>query len=900
MGLFSRPEGMTPAAVEPELPFPATPAPAPQPAPSQPAATPSATAPASAAPPAAPQSTSPPVAAATAAAASTPPAPPAVKRVKRRSLVSRLPWKIRLGVYAATASACAAGLWLAAMIVHYTTEFPDPLSVRSKERAPVIRVLARDGSVIADRGAAHDFVPIDMLPQHVIDAVVATEDRRFFRHWGIDPAGLVRAAFANLRAGRFVQGGSTLTQQLAKNLFLSSERTMSRKLDEFSLALWLEVRLTKREIIELYLNRVYFGGGAYGIEAAAQRYFDKSAGALTLAEAALIAGLLKAPSKYSPTSSPKAARTRGHAVLAKMRDAGAITEKQHAQALGETVRFVDFKGQRTTNGFEYAIDLVLEKLPPLLSEGNGELIVETTIDAALQRRANELVTASLSTRGKAMGASQAALVAIDTDGGVRALVGGRSYAESQFNRVTKARRQPGSVFKPFVYLTALEKGLTPDTITYDLPLTIDGWAPRNDNGEYVGALTLRQAIAQSVNTVAVRLNMDVGIPAVAATARRLGVASELRHDPSMALGTSELTLMELAGAYGVLASGGITNEPHVIRRVRLANGRVLYARPAPMQTRVVALDDVGAMNDMLNAALVAGTGRRAALPRHPAAGKTGTTQDFRDAWFVGYTAHMTAGVWLGNDDSSPMKRVMGGNLPAEMWHDLMLDAHKSREPLPLPGTSSAAQVAGASHAPLVRTARPELLPWRAGRQTGTSSPVMRAHDEPARPEAQQELQQPAAKLTGRVQPSRSLAAVRAARERSGTPSQQQAPASVVAGSSGRTVGQRLVIEPPVVGGAAERRPADVKAAAAAHAQERISDDFLAKVLAPQGRTPPPSPTLARRDVPQRGLAFDPADIQRRIEAAPAETARAEPAERTVRPPTTAPTGMMSLGLGLAR
>ena len=330
------------------------------------------------------------------------------------------------------------------MLVHYTTEYPNPLAMRAKERTPVIRVLARDGSLIAERGSTHDFMPIDMLPQHVIDAVVATEDRRFFTHWGIDPAGMARAAFANLRAGRFAQGGSTLTQQLAKNLFLSSERTVGRKLDELALAIWLEVRLSKREILELYLNRVYFGGGAYGIEAASQRYFDKSARALNVAEAALIAGLLKAPSKYAPTASPSLARARGHVVLDKMREAGHLTDADHAKARRHKVQFAELKPQRTITGFEHAIDHVLDKLPALLGDGHGELIVETSIDPALQRRANEIVANALGHRGKAMGANEAALVALDREGGIRALVGGQSYEKSQFNRAVKSRRQPGT------------------------------------------------------------------------------------------------------------------------------------------------------------------------------------------------------------------------------------------------------------------------------------------------------------------------------------------------------------------------------------------------------------------------------------------------------------------------
>ncbi|HRY06000.1 MAG TPA: transglycosylase domain-containing protein, partial [Hyphomicrobiaceae bacterium] len=545
------------------------------------------------------------------------PAPPVQVRPDQGK--SRRPsFALKLAAYTTLSVALGCALWLGAMMVYYTIVFPDPLAVRGKETAPIIRILARDGTLLARRGAAHDYMPIDMIPKRVLDAVVATEDRRFFSHWGIDPAGLVRASFANLRAGRFVQGGSTLTQQLAKNLFLTSERTLSRKLDELALAFWLEVRLSKREILELYLNRVYFGGGAYGIEAAAQRYFDKSVRALSVAEAALIAGLLKAPSKYAPTTNSRAAIARAHSILAKMEAAGFIDHATYRRARLKRFQFANFKALRGTTGFEYAIDMVLEKLPPILGTEYSEMIVETTIDAALQKHANTALAALLDGKGKAMGAHQAALVSLDSDGAIRVLIGGRSYAESQFNRATKAHRQPGSAFKPFVYLTALERGMKPDTITYDLPLTIDGWSPRNDNNANVGALTLRQALAQSVNTVAVRLAKDAGLSAVAATARRLGVQSELRQDASMALGTSEVTLLELVGAYGAFADGGIQVEPYIIRRVRLNTGRVLYARGAEPRRRVIALAEVGALNDMLNSALVAGTGRRAALPRHPA------------------------------------------------------------------------------------------------------------------------------------------------------------------------------------------------------------------------------------------------------------------------------------------
>ena len=612
---------------------------------------------------------------------------------RRRGLLGRLSWQWRIAILLPAFAASFAAFGFSIAFVYYTMAFPDPISLRHKEKAPIIRILARDGEVLAERGAAHDYMPLDLLPSHVMGAVVATEDRRFHQHHGIDPWGLLRAAFANLRARRYVQGGSTLTQQLAKNLFLTPERTFERKVEELVLALWLELRLTKQDILELYLNRVYFGAGAYGIEAAAQRYFDKSARELDVGEAAVIAGLLKAPSKFSPASSPGAARSRARSVLQKMQAAGLITAEVAQRASRESVRFADNKFGRDPTGVEYAVDHVLERLPGLLGAGHAEVIVETTIDGPLQRRAQVAVQRALDSHGEAQQVGQAAVVMLDAEGGIRALVGGRSYADSQFNRAVKARRQPGSAFKPFVYLTALEHGLTPETVTYDLPINIGAWSPRNESGQYKGAVTLRQGLTQSINTVAVRLQQDIGAHRIVNTAQRLGVRSGLHADPSLALGTSEVTLLELTGAYGAFANGGSRVDPHIVRRVRISSGRVLATHEPSRMQQVVAPVHVGAMNDMLNSALVAGTGRRAALPRHPAAGKTGTTQDFRDAWFVGYTAHLVGGVWVGNDNGRTMNQVKGGGLPAQIWRDVMLSAHEGRAPLALPGTAPLAAAA---------------------------------------------------------------------------------------------------------------------------------------------------------------------------------------------------------------
>lgn len=630
------------------------------------------------------------------------------RRPRRMDLLKRLSWKWRLIIGLPIACVAVGVPMFAALMVYYTVSFPHPLALRSNERAPVIRILARDGSVLAERGAAHDYMPLDLLPRHVVGAVVAIEDRRFFDHNGIDLWGFARAVFANLRAGRLAQGGSTLTQQLAKNLFLSPERTFSRKLEELALAFWLEMRLSKTEIIELYLNRVYFGAAAYGIEAASQRYFDKSARAMSIGEAALIAGLLKAPSRYSPFSAPELALARGRVVVMKMAETGVITQAQAQVALDEHITFADPQSDSSQNSLEYAVDFVLEKLPPLIDSGHGEVIVETTLDAELQKRAGEVVSNALARQGGKLGASQAALIMLDNDGAIRAMIGGRSYAASQFNRAVKARRQPGSAFKPFVYLAALESGMMPETITYDLPLSINGWAPRNDSGNYAGKITIRQALAQSVNTVAVRINQDVGTARTIAAARRLGITSDLRDDPSIALGTSEVSLLELTGAYAVLSNGGTWIDPHAIRRVRLSTGRVVYARAGESTRQVADPVLVGELSSMLNSAVMKGTGRRAAIPLHPAAGKTGTTQDFRDAWFIGYTAHMTAGVWIGNDDGTPMRNAVGGGLPAQIWHNVMLAAHAGKPPLALPGTARLVAAGSTSSGPNLNTAAPNI------------------------------------------------------------------------------------------------------------------------------------------------------------------------------------------------
>ncbi|MGI9382199.1 MAG: transglycosylase domain-containing protein, partial [Methyloligellaceae bacterium] len=574
-------------------------------------------------------------------------------------------------------------LILGGLIFYVTNSLPNPVLLSLDKRPPNLTILASNGRVLAERGLRRGHIRLGQLPPYAVDAVLATEDRRFYSHMGVDPVGLARAAARNAWAGRVVEGGSTISQQLAKNLFLKPERTLARKLQEAILAIWLETKFSKKKILELYLNRVYFGAGAYGIEAAARRYFGKSARHITLPEAALLAGLLKAPSRYAPTSSARRAKRRASVVIENMVKARLLSPAQAVTALASPARVRNPSG---ITGYEYAVDWVVELLPGFVGEQRTDLIVETTIDAALQRKAQNIVRLAVARNSVRHRVGEAAAAVLDRRGAIMALVGGRSYKRSQFNRAVKAYRQPGSAFKPFVFLAALESGMTPDTLARDTPVTINGWRPKNYKNRYRGNVTLRDGLAHSSNAVAVRLTMEVGRWRVVRTARRLGISSPLHTRPSIALGTAEVNLVELTSAYAPFANGGRGVLPHIINRVTTARGKVLYKRRGSGPGRVVADPFVGAMNEMMNATLMDGTGRQAALTRHPAGGKTGTTQNSRDAWFIGYTSHLIAGVWVGNDDGSPMKKVTGGTLPARIWKSIMTEAHANRTPRPLPGT----------------------------------------------------------------------------------------------------------------------------------------------------------------------------------------------------------------------
>jgi penicillin-binding protein 1A len=551
------------------------------------------------------------------------------------------------------------------------------------EREPGMMLLAADGSILQERGAFFgDEARIAELPAYVPEAIVAIEDRRFRSHFGVDPIGLVRALIENFKAGHVVQGGSTLTQQLAKNLFLQPDRTIERKLQEVVLAIWLEARYSKDEILQLYVNRVYFGGGAVGIEKAAQTFFGKSARDVTLSEAAILAAVLKAPTTYNPLTHPDAAAGRSQEVLTDMVNEGFISREEALRAISapSSVRAADY-----VPATQYVVDYVSEILPQLVHDYDQSIIVETTIDPTIQAHAERVLRTRLNQDGLALGATQGAFVMLDPRGGIKALVGGKSYVKSQFNRVTKAKRQPGSAFKPFVYLTALEQGYTPDSVEIDEPVRFGNWEPDNYKHKYQGAVTLTRALAQSINSVAAKLAFAVTPEAVAATARRLGIVSDLAANASLALGTSEVTPLELTAAFVPFANGGAPVEPFIVSRITTRDGQVLYQRQGDGFGQAIASFDLGALNRMMRAVVTQGTGRGAQFGQYEIAGKTGTSQDYRDAWFIGYTAEYIAGVWIGNDDNSPMKQVTGGTIPTDIWKDVMEPAHEGLPALPLPG-----------------------------------------------------------------------------------------------------------------------------------------------------------------------------------------------------------------------
>ncbi|HZO45766.1 MAG TPA: transglycosylase domain-containing protein [Xanthobacteraceae bacterium] len=582
------------------------------------------------------------------------------------------------------------GLWALIVaggaVVYVAANLPPVHSLEIPRRPPSIEIVGTDGKTMATRGEMHGAtLTLKEMPPFLPKAFLAIEDHRFYSHWGVDPIGLVRAAAANLSRRGVSQGGSTLTQQLAKNLFLTQERTFARKLQELVLALWLERKFSKTEILELYLNRVYFGAGAYGVDAAAQRYFGKSARQVTIAESAMLAGLVRSPSRLAPNRNPNGAERRAQVVIAAMTSHGFITETMAKHALAQPARAVKVAGNGSAN---YIADWIMDVLDDLVGHIDQDLVVRTSIDPALQAAAEAALVNELAQKGEKFGVSQGALIAMTPTGAVRALVGGRNYAESQFNRAVAARRQPGSAFKPFVYLTAVERGLSPETVREDKPIAIKGWRPENYSREYYGNVSLTQGLAHSLNTISVRLTQEFGPSAVTRTAYRLGIASKLEANPSIALGTSEVSLIELTSAYAPFANGGSAIAPYVVERVSTKAGKALYQRSPHDLGRIIEPRYVAMMNAMMRETMRVGTATKGQIAGWQSAGKTGTSQDFRDAWFVGYTAHLVTGVWLGNDDSSPTKRATGGGMPVEIWAKFMRGAHQGVAAAALPGQSA--------------------------------------------------------------------------------------------------------------------------------------------------------------------------------------------------------------------
>jgi penicillin-binding protein 1A len=604
-----------------------------------------------------------------------------------------------------------------------------------KTQELAVTFLDRYGQEIGRRGIRHDdSYKLEDFPDHLVKAALATEDRRFYEHWGIDPIGTFRALTVNARGGGVVQGGSSITQQLAKNLFLSNERSIERKIKEAFLALWLEFHLTKDEILKLYLDRAYMGGGAHGAVAAAEYYFGKSARDLTLAESAMLAGLFKAPTKYAPHINLPAARARANDVLANMVEAGFLTEGQIQTARRNPASPVN-RSRETTPDFY--LDWAFVQVKELAAAGKfgneRVLIVKTPLDIAIQKRGEQTLEDLLRQHGRQYDADQGAIVTMDVDGAVRAMVGGRDYGHSQFNRATDALRQPGSSFKPFVYAAALSTNpkLRPNSVVTDAPICLGNWCPQNYSRSFSGSMPLTSALARSINSIPVRMSLEIGKGNAKAgraiiidLAQKMGLTHPLADSSSLPIGAAEATVLDMTASYAVFANGGKKSTPYATQEVRNSQGEVIYRhdRDAP-QPQVLEQRVVHDMNFMLSKVVEEGTGRRATLDGIRAAGKTGTTNGYRDAWFVGYTGNLVSGVWFGNDDHTSMKDMTGGTLPAMAWKEVMAFAHQNLEIRPIPGLpESATAVAFASgRAPTtVQNAQsnaPQLAPGSLSRRS---------------------------------------------------------------------------------------------------------------------------------------------------------------------------------------
>ena len=599
------------------------------------------------------------------------------KRPRRRRKTAHSGWPlyIRWGL--------TAGCWIGVagfiFLIWCAWDLPGTWHSPAMPSRHAITLLDEEDGIIARFGDLRgDNIRVADLPPYVRETVLATEDRRFYDHFGIDPLGILRAMGVNLLAGEFRQGGSTITQQLAKNLFLTQQKTLRRKAQEAILALWLETQFTKDEILSAYLNRVYFGAGAYGIDAAANVYFNKRAVALDRWETAVLIGLLKAPSRYSPSSNPDQAAQRARVVLSALEDAGYITPEKRDQLARRDLAFV--RKQDATGASLYFADWILEQLADYVTILDDDIIVRTTLAPALQKTATERAVAFVAQRGPKEAFAQTAVTVLLPDGAVKAMVGGVNYRQSQFNRATQAKRQPGSAFKPFVYLAAIEGGAEPDDVIEDTPLTQGQYRPENFGRKYHGAVTLADALAFSLNSVAVRLAQRTGISAVIDVARRFGISSDLRPDMSLALGSSEVTPLELTAAYAALANGGFRIEPYAITRIENKQGLIIYQHEAQAFARAASPRDVATLKTMMEGVVERGTARGAFIPNAHIAGKTGTSEGSRDAWFIGFTDDIVGSVWVGNDDNSPMNDVTGGGAAAYLWREVLGDT-LARHPL---------------------------------------------------------------------------------------------------------------------------------------------------------------------------------------------------------------------------
>lgn len=631
----------------------------------------------------------------------------------------------------------AATLGLGGLIVMLTLAIPAFRETADedwlKKSDLAVSFLDRYGNPIGSRGIKHnDSIPLEDFPDVLIKATLATEDRRFYEHFGIDIAGTARALVTNAQAGGVRQGGSSITQQLAKNLFLSNERTIERKVNEAFLAVWLEWRLTKNEILKLYLDRAYMGGGTFGVDGAAHFYFNKSARDVTLAEAAMLAGLFKAPTKYAPHINLPAARARANVVLDNLVDAGFMTEGQVFGARRNPAFAVDRRDEASPNYYlDYAFD-EMRKLVDTFPKSYTErvFVVRLAIDTNVQKAAEDAIENQLRQFGRDYHATQAATVVSDLDGGIRAMVGGRDYGASQFNRATDAYRQPGSSFKPYVYTTALLNGFTPNSIVVDGPVCIGNWCPQNYGHSYSGSVTLTQAITRSINVVPVKLSIAIGQkeqpkapnPAkigrakIVEVARRFGLKAPLPDTPSLPIGSDEVTVLEHAVAYATFPNRGKAVTPHSVLEVRTGAGDLVWRwdRDGPKPRQAIPANIAADMAGMMSHVVSEGTARRAALDGIPTAGKTGTTNAYRDAWFVGYTGNFTCAVWYGNDDYSPTNRMTGGSLPAQTWHDIMVAAHQGVEVREIPGIGMGQKLPPQQIANAQANAAPKVLETKPG------------------------------------------------------------------------------------------------------------------------------------------------------------------------------------------